>query len=59
MSASVYRLKTTHKARKFDEVQLRYLIRGMTRRTRVYRVLKEELQARGWWKNRPRGRHAR
>jgi hypothetical protein len=42
--------------RDFDENQVRHLIRTMTKRTRFYRVLKEELVAIGRWKNMPRGR---
>ena len=42
-----------------DERKLRTWVQCMTPRTKVYRVLKQELKARGWWKNRVRGRHAR
>ena len=35
---------------------LRYAIRGMTRKTALYRVLKEELTELGYWKQRGRGR---
>ena len=38
-----------------DLEALRYAIRGMTRKTALYRVLKEELTACGYWKARPRG----
>ncbi len=31
-------------------------IRRMTRRTKLYRVLKRELLAKGYWKSKPRGR---
>jgi hypothetical protein len=44
--------------RDFDENQVRLLIRTMTKRSRFYRVLKEELAAIGRWRNMPRGRSA-
>lgn len=31
-------------------------IRTMSVRSELYKVLKAELSARGWWKNRPRGK---
>ena len=31
-------------------------IRTMSVRSNLYRMLKTELSARGWWKNRPRGK---
>jgi len=40
---------------KVDIEQLREGIRVMTRHHLLYRVLKEELSARGWWKNKERG----
>ena len=43
----------------FDEKQMRRLLQNMTPRSRIYKIVKQELQARGWWKNRVRGRHAR
>lgn len=41
---------------KFDEAQLRRQIRLMTPRTQFFRVLREELQRLGRWKNLPRGK---
>lgn len=35
---------------------LRKRIRRMTRRTALYRLLKEELSAKGYWKNKARGK---
>lgn len=34
---------------------LRVEIARMTRRTKLYRILKEELSLLGYWQNRPRG----
>jgi hypothetical protein len=42
--------------RNFDENQLRFLIRTMTKRSRFYQVLKAELKILGRWRNLPRGR---
>ena len=39
-----------------DLVALRAAVRGMTRKHALYRVLKEELTALGYWKQRGRGR---
>jgi len=38
-----------------DLNELAYAIRTMTRRQTIYRVLRDELSARGNWKNLPRG----
>jgi hypothetical protein len=38
-----------------DLDQLSTEIRSMTRRTQIYRVLKTELSAKGYWKSLPRG----
>src|SRR5882762_598287 len=38
-----------------SESYLRNALRGMTYKSRMYQILKEELSARGNWKNRPRG----
>lgn len=38
-----------------DLEELRQAIREMTRKQALYRVLKEELTAQGYWKARPRG----
>ena len=35
---------------------LRAGIRKMTRRSRLYKALKEELKAQGYWKNKARGK---
>lgn len=35
---------------------LRAHIRTMGPKSPIYKLLKEELTARGWWKNRPRGK---
>lgn len=40
---------------KIDIEQLRIEIRSMKRWNTLYRVLKEELTARGYWRNRERG----
>ena len=40
---------------RLDEEWLRDEIRRMSVRSKLYRLLKEELTARGNWKNRPRG----
>lgn len=34
---------------------LRVMIRRMTRETKLYKLLKEELTAQGYWKAKPRG----
>lgn len=39
-----------------DLDELRLAIRDMSVRTQLYKLLKEELSARGWWKNRKRGK---
>lgn len=39
-----------------DLVALRAAIREMTRKQELYRVLKEELTARGYWKQQGRGK---
>jgi len=39
-----------------DLVALRLAIRSMTRKQEIYRVLKEELTALGYWKQQGRGR---
>jgi hypothetical protein len=41
------------------ESRLRKLLQDMTTRMEIHRIVKEELLARGWWKNRTRGRHAK
>jgi hypothetical protein len=41
----------------FDAEQLRRLLRNMTPRSQLYRVLKQELEAMGRWKQLPRGKH--
>lgn len=41
---------------KVDLDQLAREIRTMSIRSDLYKVLKRELLARGWWKNLPRGR---
>lgn len=38
-----------------DLEELRLAIRSMTRQQELYRVLKEELSARGYWRQLPRG----
>ena len=38
-----------------DLEELRQEIRGLTRRKRLYKLLKEELTAQGYWKAKPRG----
>ena len=40
----------------FDEEHLRRLIRTMTPRSQVFRVLREELSKIGRWKRLPRGK---
>lgn len=37
---------------------LRELIRGMTRDSLIYKLLKDELSVLGHWKNKPRGKPA-
>jgi len=41
-----------------DYDELRQAIRTMSVRSRLYKLLKEELTLRGYWKNRTRGWHA-
>uniref|UniRef100_A0A6M3LS46 Uncharacterized protein n=1 Tax=viral metagenome TaxID=1070528 RepID=A0A6M3LS46_9ZZZZ len=36
--------------------ELRQKIQGMTRRTELFKVLKEELTKQGYWRNRARGK---
>ena len=43
--------------RPYEATRLRRMIRAMSRDSAVYKLLKEELTARGYWKNLPRGRH--
>ena len=40
---------------KIELDRLRTEIRHMSVRSSLYKLLKEELSARGWWKNRDRG----
>ena len=40
---------------RIDLGQLKTEIQGLNRHKQLYRVLKEELTKRGWWKNKPRG----
>lgn len=40
--------------RQLDEF-IRAEVRQMTPRSRIYRILKEELSVLGYWRNRPRG----
>lgn len=40
-----------------DYEELKKQIRSMTYRTKIYKVLKDELSAQGHWKNKPRGKH--
>ena len=40
---------------KIDLEQLRLEVRGMTRQKGIYKVLREELTALGYWKQQPRG----
>ena len=42
-----------------DYDELRYKIRKMSRRSKVYRVLKEELMVLGYWKLKARGNPAK
>ena len=44
---------------KIDLEQLRVEIRAMTRTHALYRVLRDELTARGFWRARPRGNPAK
>lgn len=39
-----------------DLEELKREIRTMSVRTQLYKLLKTELSARGWWKNRRRGK---
>lgn len=39
-----------------DTDSLARQIRTMSVRSKLYKTLKSELSARGWWKNRPRGK---
>jgi hypothetical protein len=39
-----------------NEARLREEIRKMSTRSQLFRVLKEELKALGYWRNRPRGK---
>jgi len=39
--------------------ELRQAIRTMTPRQQLYKVLREELSALGYWKNKPRGNPAK
>jgi len=41
---------------KIDFEQLRIELRSMTNRYELYKVVKEELEKRGWWKQKPRGK---
>jgi len=47
-----------HELSQIDMERLRYEIKGMNQRKELYRVLKEELLARGYWKARKRGNPA-
>uniref|UniRef100_A0A6M3KFR3 Uncharacterized protein n=1 Tax=viral metagenome TaxID=1070528 RepID=A0A6M3KFR3_9ZZZZ len=38
-----------------DLEELRQEIKGLTRRKKLFQVLKTELSALGYWRNRPRG----
>lgn len=44
-------------AYRFKEEVLRHFLKKLTRKQKLYRVLKDELSAHGWWKNKTRGRH--
>ena len=45
---------------RFSENEIRTLLRHMTPRMHIYKIVKEELSARGLWrKNRPRGRNVK
>jgi hypothetical protein len=44
---------------KVDLDQLRIEIRAMTRTHALYRLLRDELSALGFWRNRPRGNPAK
>ena len=48
-----------YKMSKIDLEQLRNEIKLMQRWNILYKVLKEELSAKGFWKNRPRGNSAK
>jgi hypothetical protein len=39
--------------------RLREAVREMTPRSVLFRLLKTELSARGWWRNKPRGNPAK
>lgn len=39
-----------------DHDDLRRQIQQMSTRSQLYKLLKEELRKRGWWKNRKRGK---
>jgi hypothetical protein len=42
-----------------SENYLRHWLRRLTRKQKLYRILKEELSALGYWKNRKRGKPGR
>lgn len=44
------------KAKASEITRFRLLVRGMTRQGEVYKMLKEELGAMGYWKAAPRGK---
>jgi hypothetical protein len=41
----------------FDEAEMRRLLRNVTPRSQLYRVVKQKLKAMGRWKQLPRGRN--
>ena len=43
----------------FDENQIRTLLRHMTRRMAIYKIVKEELTQRDLWNDKRRKRHAK
>jgi hypothetical protein len=44
---------------RINEEVFRYWLRRLTRKQKLYRILKEELTAQGYWKNRKRGKPGR
>jgi len=49
-------LAMAERMRRWEVDRLKLLIRKMTRHSKVYKVLRDELRLIGHWKNRPRGK---
>lgn len=56
LATTRYRLSMNHRTKPGELERFRQLVKGMSRDSAVYKMLKQELGAMGYWKNRARGK---